>query len=124
MNSKDNIPNLSYIKCYFGKNEDKNKYNIFQSKLKEPSFFAKLLCFPFKIANFMTKSLICLLLSSIKILLVLFLIMSPPAYLYWKSQNFYSGNFELSSLNTNLEIKNNDEIKIYDNKSTFLFVSK
>ena len=119
LNTSKGIQYLSYIKCYFGKNEDKNKYNIFQSKLKEPSFFAKLLCFPFKMANFMTKSLICLLLSSIKILLVLFLIMSPPAYLYWKSQNFYSGNFELSSLNTNLEIKNNDEIKIYTDEYGF-----
>ena len=102
INTNKGIQYLSYIKCYFGKNEDKNKYNIFQKKLKEPSCFAKLLCFPFKFVYYMIKSFICLISSLIKILLILFLIISPPAYLYWKSQNFYSGKFELSSLNTNL----------------------
>ena len=119
LNTNIGIQYLSYIKCYFGKNEDTDKYNIFQKKLKEPSFCTKLLFFPFKLIYFFLKSLICLILSIIKIILILFLIISPPAYVYWKSQNFYNGNFELSSLNTNLEIQNNDEIKIYTDEYGF-----
>ena len=105
LNTNIGIQYLSYIKCYFGKNEDTDKYNIFQKKLKEPSFCTKLLFFPFKLIYFFLKSLICLILSIIKIILILFLIISPPAYVYWKSQNFYNGNFELSSLNTNRNTK-------------------
>ena len=119
LNSNEGIPYLSYIKCYFGKNEEMYKFNIFQSKLKEPSFFKKLAIFPFKLFNFCLNSFVKLILSLIKIILIIFLILSPPVYLYWKSQNFYKGNFELSSLNTNLEIKNNDEIKIYTDEYGF-----
>ena len=119
INSNEGIPYLSYIKCYFSKNEEIYKYNIFQSKLKEPSFCRKILFFPFKLFYFCIKTFIKLFSSLIKILLILFLILSPPIYLYWKSQNFYTGKFELSSLNTNLEIKNNDEIKIYTDEYGF-----
>jgi len=96
-----------------------DKYNNFQKTLNEPSFCTKIICFPFKLINISIKSVIFIFTSIIKTILILFLILSPPAYLYWKSQNFYSGSFELSSLNTDYELKNNDEIKIYTDEYGF-----
>ena len=119
LNSNEGIHYLSYVKCYFGKNEEMEKYISFKNILNKPSFIKKLICFPFKLTYCSIYSFIKLFLTLIKIFLVLFLIISPFAYLYWKTQNFYNGNFELSSINTNLEIKNNDEIKIYTDEYGF-----
>ena len=119
LNTQSGIQYLSYIKCYFGKFEEMDKYNNFQKTLNEPSFCTKIICFPFKLINISIKSVIFIFTSIIKTILILFLILSPPAYLYWKSQNFYSGSFELSSLNTDYELKNNDEIKIYTDEYGF-----
>ena len=119
LNSSEGIPYLSYIKCYFGKSEEMEKYTDYKNMLNEPSFFTKLICFPFKLSYYSIYCFIKLFASLIKLLLILFLIISPPSYFYWKTQNFYSGEFELSSLNTDLEIKNNDAIKIYTDKYGF-----
>jgi penicillin amidase len=119
LNSNEGIPNLSYIKCFFCKNEDMYKYNDFKNQLKAPSFCRKLILFPFKLIFYLIRLLINISLFFVKFLLILFLILSPPCYLYWKSQNLYSGDFELTSLNTDLEIKNNDQIKIYADEYGF-----
>jgi penicillin amidase len=119
LNTANGIQYLSYVKCYFGRFDEMYKYNIFQKKLKEPNFCNKLVFFPFKLIKFSIKSIIYIFESLIKTLLVLFLIISPPVFLYWKSQNFYTGTFELSSLNTNYELKNNDKIKIFTDKYGF-----
>ena len=119
LNSNEGIQYLSYIKGYFGKNEDLYIYNNFQNELRKPSFCKKLALFPFKLIFKLINFIIFIFSSLIKILLILFLILSPTIYLYWKTQNFYTGEFELSSLNTGLEIKNNDEIKIYTDEYGF-----
>ncbi len=119
LNSNEGIPNLSYIKCYFCKNEDMHKYNNFKNQLNAPSFCRKLLFFPFKLFFYLIRLVINIFLFIIKLLLILFLIISPPCYLYWKTQNLYSGDFELSSLNTDYEIKNDDQIKIYTDEYGF-----
>ena len=119
LNSNEGIQYLSYIKCYFGKNEDLPIYNNFQFELRKPSICRKLVLFPFKFIFKIVKFIIWAFSSLVKISLILFLILSPPIYLYWKSQNFYTGEYELSSLNTDLEIKNNDEIKIYTDEYGF-----
>jgi hypothetical protein len=119
LNSNEGIPNLSYIKCFFCKNEDMYKYNDFKNQLNAPSFCRKLILFPFKLVFYLIRLLINISLFFVKFLLILFLILSPPCYLYWKSQNLYSGDFELTSLNTDLEIKNNDQIKIYTDEYGF-----
>ena len=119
LNTSTGIQYLSYIKCYFGKFEEIHKYNNFQKSLKEPNFCIKLILFPFKLIAFLFKFILFIFTSLIKTILVLFLIISPPIFLYWKSQNFYTGTFELSSLSTNYELKNNNDIKIYTDKYGF-----
>ena len=119
LNARDGIPNLSYIKCYFGKNEEKNNYLDLNKKSN--------ICTPlFKIINFLINIIyyslyfsIKLITFTIKILLILFLIISPPLYIYWKTQNIYKGDFEVSYLNSDYEIKNNDTIKIFTDEYGF-----
>ena len=119
LNSNEGIPHLSYIKCYFCKNEDMFKYNQYKNFLNRPSICKKIIIFPFKLIYALMSLFIKILLFLIKTLLIIFLIVSPPSYIYWKSQNLYTGKFELSSLNTDLEIKNNDQIKIYTDEYGF-----
>ena len=119
LNSNDGIPNLSYIKCYFGKTEEINKYLDFQ---KKPNPFLPFL----KIFNFLSNVIyyslyLCIkcFLFFIKLSLVLFLLISPPCYLYYKSQNIYKGDFTISNINSEYEIKNNDTIKIFTDEYGF-----
>ena len=114
LNSKDNIPNLSFIKCYFGKNEEINKY---LSSNKTGGNLLKYIFFPF---IFIIKIIYCILYLSftlilliVKLSLILIILISPPLYIYYKTQNIYKGNYIISNLNSEYEIKNNDTIKIY-----------
>ena len=114
LNSKDNIPNLSFIKCYFGKNEEINKY---LSSNKTGGNLLKYIFFPF---IFIFKIIYCILYLSftlilliVKLSLILIILISPPLYIYYKTQNIYKGNYIISNLNSEYEIKNNDTIKIY-----------
>ena len=111
LNSNDGIPNLSYIKCYFAKNELLYTYNLFKDKLNESSFCTKLILFPFKLCYSTFIFSIKIVFNLFKLLLILFLILSPPAYFYWKSQNFYRGEFEVTSLK--------DGVKIYTDEYGF-----
>ena len=114
LNSKDNIPNLSFIKCYFGKNEEINKY---LSSNKTGGNLLKYIFFPFifiiKIIYFILYLSFSLILLIVKLSLILIILISPPLYIYYKTQNIYKGNYIISNLNSEYEIKNNDTIKIY-----------
>ena len=119
LNSIDGIPNLSYIKCYFGKNEEINKY--FDSK-KKTNPLIQILKLLKILKNIIYYSIYCsvkVCLFFIKLFLVIFLFLSPPCYLYWKTQNIYTGNYYLSSFNSEYEIKNNDTIRIYTDEYGF-----
>ena len=119
LNSNDGIPNLSYIKCYFGKTEEINNYLDFN---KKPNLFLPILK-PFSLI--LTLIYYCLYISIkiflfiIKLSLIIFLLISPPCYIYYKTQNIYKGNFTISNINSEYEIKNNDTIKIYTDEYGF-----
>ena len=119
LNSNDGIPNLSYIKCYFGKTEEINNYLDFN---KKPNLFLPILK-PFSLI--LTLIYYCLyifikiFLFIIKLSLIIFLLISPPCYIYYKTQNIYKGNFTISNINSEYEIKNNDTIKIYTDEYGF-----
>ena len=119
LNNNDGIPNLSYIKCYFGKTEEINNYLDFN---KKPNLFLPILK-PFSLI--LTLIYYCLYISIkiflfiIKLSLIIFLLISPPCYIYYKTQNIYKGNFTISNINSEYEIKNNDTIKIYTDEYGF-----
>ena len=119
LNSNDGIPNLSYIKCYFYKMEEKNKF--FSSRSNSYCFSALFNLFSFfiKFIFYIIYFLIKLFLFLIKLLLILFVILFPPLYIYWKTQNIYSGNFDITKANSDYEIINNDTIKIYTDEYGF-----
>ena len=119
LNSIDGIPNLSYIKCYFWKLEEKDIFfssnvnsNFFSPIFKIFSFFIK---FIFYIIYFLIK--FCLFF--IKLLLLIFVLLFPPLYIYLKTQNIYSGNYDITKTNSEYEITNNDTIKIYTDEYGF-----
>ena len=119
LNSIDGIPNLSYIKCYFWKLEEKDIFfssnvnsNFFSPIFKIFSFFIK---FIFYIIYFLIK--FCLFF--IKLLLIIFVLLFPPLYIYLKTQNIYSGNYDITKSNSEYEITNNDTIKIYTDEYGF-----
>ena len=119
LNSIDGIPNLSYIKCYFWKLEEKDIFfssngnsNFLSPIFKIFSFFIK---FIFYIIYFLIKC--CLFF--IKLLLIIFVILFPPLYIYLKTQNIYSGNYDITKTNSEYEIANNDTIKIYTDEYGF-----
>jgi len=117
--NNDGIPNLSYVKIYFAKNEDINKYYSLNQKT---NIFSPIITLFNLILNIIYYSLyitIKIFLFFIKLLLIIFLVLSPPIYIYYKTQNIYKGSFELSKLNTEYEIKNNDTIKIYTDEYGF-----
>ena len=119
LSTTDGIPNLSYIKCYYGKNEDLYKYEHNKPKSNYCRSIFNFISFPLYLIYYAIYCLIKLTLFILKILLILFLIISPPCYIYWKTQNIYTGNYELSSLNSDIEIKNNDTIKIFTDEYGF-----
>ena len=119
LNSIDGIPNLSYIKCYFGKNEEINKYFDSKKKTNPLIQILKLLKILKNIIYYFIYCSVKVCLFFIKLFLVIFLFLSPPCYLYWKTQNIYTGNYYLSSFNSEYEIKNNDTIRIYTDEYGF-----
>ena len=119
LNSKDNIPNLSYIKCYFGKNEEISNYLDTNKKVNLLSYIFSPFIFLTNLIYFIFYLSLSLCFLLTKLFLILFIIISPPAYIYWKTQNIYKGNYILSNINSEYEIKNNDTIKIYTDEYGF-----
>ena len=119
LSTTDGIPNLSYIKCYYAKNEDLNKYIDIKVKSNFFSWIIKFILIPFYLIYYLIYSFVKIVLFILKLLLIIFLILSPICYLYYKTQNIYNGNYDLTSENSDLEIKNNDTIKIFTDEYGF-----
>ena len=121
--TKEGIPYLSYVKCYFGEYEEFNKYYYHNDNKNCCSHlfdkFLNILIFPFilfdKCFVFCIRSLIFLF----KLSLILSLILGFPIYYYWKSQNILTGKYIISKKNSEYIINNNSPIKIYTDENGF-----
>ena len=122
LKSNDGIPYLSYIKCYFGEYEDYEKYYYHNEGnccflLYEK--FLNTLIFPFIVFDKCFCFLLRLSIFFLKISLILNLVLGLPVYYYWTTQNILTGTFILSEKNSDYEIKNNDNIKIFTDENGF-----
>ena len=121
--SKDGIPYLSFIKCYFGEYNDYDLYYYHNDGKNCCSHFIDRVFNFMKLPFILFDKCFCLflrfLLILLKIFLVLSLILGLPIYWYWKSQNIFTGNFIISESNSEYKINNNDEIKIYTDENGF-----
>ena len=123
MKTKEGIPYLSYVKCYFAENEEFNKYYYHNDNKNCCSHlfdkFLNLLIFPFflfdKCFVFSIRSMIFLF----KLCLILSLILGLPLYFYWKTQNILTGKYIISNKNSDYTITNNSPIKIYTDENGF-----
>ena len=126
--TKDGIPYLSYVKCYFGDFEEYNTYYYHNDNknccthLYEK--FLRGLILPFilfdKCFVFFIRSLIFIS----KIILILSLILGLPVYYYWTTQNILTGKYIISPTNSDYTINNNNQspIKIYTDENGFSHV--
>ena len=119
LNTNDGIPNLSYIKCHFWKIEEKDKFFTSNSNWHIFTPIIKLFSFLINFIYYIIYFLIKLCLFFIKLLLIIFVILFPILYIYWKTQNFYSGNFDITKTNSDYEITNNDTIKVFTDENGF-----
>ena len=122
LKSNDGIPYLSYIKCYFADYDDYEKYYYHNEGnccaiLYEK--FLNTLIFPFIVFDKCFCFLLRLLIFFLKISLILVVLLGLPMYYYWTTQNILTGTFTLSDKNTDYEIKNNDNIKIFTDENGF-----
>ena len=124
--TKEGIPYLSYVKCYFGDFEDYNKYYYHNDNknccMHLYEKFLQMLILPFilfdKCFVFFLRSLIFLF----KVSLILSLILGLPVYYYWKTQNILTGKFIISPENSEYTINNNSPIKIYTDENGYAHV--
>ena len=115
--SKDGIPYLSYVKCYFADFDEYNKYYYHNDNKNCCTHLLEkilnLLILPFilfdKCFVFFLRSLILIF----KISAILTLIFGLPFYYFYKTQNILNGNYIISSQNSDYQIINQDPIKIY-----------
>ena len=122
LKSSDGIPYLSYIKCYFAEYGDYEKYYYHNegnccSILYEK--FLNTLIFPFIVFDKCFCFLLRFLIFFLKISIILTLVLGLPVYYYWTTQNILTGTYTLSEKNTDFEIKNNDNIKIFTDENGF-----
>ena len=123
--TKEGIPYLSYVKCYFGEFEEYNKYYYHNDNKNCCNHlfdnFLNLLILPFilfdKCFVFCLRSIILLF----KISIILALILGLPIYYYWTTQNILTGKYIISSQNSDYIINNKikSPIKIYTDEHGF-----
>ena len=121
--TKEDIPYLSYVKCYFADYDEYNKYYYHNdNKNCCTHLFDKilnLLILPFilfdKCFVFFLRSLILLF----KISAIITIILGFPFYYFYNTQNILNGKFVISKENSDYEIINNDPIKIYTDENGY-----
>ena len=121
--SKDGIPYLSYVKCYFADFEEYSKYYYHNDNknccthLYEK--FLQSLIFPFILFDKCFIFFIRFLIVMSKIIFILSLILGLPFYYYWTTQNILTGKYDVSPRNSDYIINNNYPIKIYTDENGF-----
>ena len=126
LRTNDGIPYLSYMKCYFAKDDDYLKYYYHNQEsnccTKYCEFLYNIFCFPFMLFDKCFCFTLKLLIFLSKLLFILSLLFGGPVYFYYKTQNIISGEYEISKKNSDYEIINNDLIKIYTDENGFAHI--